>query len=222
MLAQYLLIKIKLQGKGRYRIQKYSEPARLLMDIVLAKNSQKKPLDPPVTPEITAPVITLPPEKPREKNEQPSERVVTEPAPGLKLTAYRHRADGDNITAYFLEADKNLYTLRPALDHGIIPGRERLSDIVAETGAAAAVNASYFAPNGELIGITKIDGQIAGTTYFKRSALGIMPDGTTVFGQLTYYGMVTLGNITLPVAGVDCERGENGLIIYNKQVLCYL
>ena len=210
----HLLITIKLHDKGRYRVKKSSESASMFMDITLAKNSQKKPVESVSLPK--EPTVAPIAEKPTAKPNTNPEITVTEPAPGLKLTVYKHRDNGDNITAYFLEADKSLYTLRPALDNDLIPGRERLSSIVEETGAIAAINASYFAPNGELFGITKIDGQIVGTTYYKRSAIGIMPDGSIVFGQPVYNGQVTLGGITYPVAGVDSERGENNLIIYNR------
>ena len=210
----HLLVTIKLHGKGRYRVQKSSESAIMFIDIALAKNSQKQPIEPISSPKDSG--YTPITEKPTVESNKNPEITITEPAQGLKLTAYNHRDNGDNITAYFLEADKNLYNLRPALDNGLIPGRERLSSIVNETGALAAVNASYFASNGELFGITKIDGKIVGTTYYQRSAMGIMPDGSVVFGQPNYYGLVTLGSVTLPVSGVDSERGENNLIIYNR------
>ena len=57
---------------------------------------------------------------------------------------------------------------------------------------------------------------IVGTTYYDRSAFGVMPDGSFVFGPVSYDGTVKLDQITLPVSGVNAERGENGLIIYNR------
>ena len=86
----------------------------------------------------------------------------------------------------------------------------------SDNSAVGAINASYFAVTGDLIGVTKIDGLAAGTTYFERSAIGIMPDGTAVFGKNYYDGHVTLGDMTLPVSGVNHERSDNNLIIYNR------
>ena len=43
-----------------------------------------------------------------------------------------------------------------------------------------------------------------------------MPDGHPVFGRISYSGTVTLGSVSQPVGGVDCGRGENSLVIYNK------
>ncbi len=142
--------------------------------------------------------------------------VQDTPAQGLTHTTYVRQDGRGMLTAHFLEADKNRYTVRPALANGKIPGRQTVSGISDANNAAAAENSSYFALNGELIGITKIDGSVAGTTYYRRSAMGIMPDGSAVFGQISYDGSVTINGRTVPVAGVDAERGENNLTLYNK------
>ncbi len=139
-----------------------------------------------------------------------------QPAKGLTHTLYVRKDGRGMLTAHILEADKNFYTIKPALANGKIAGRQTVSGISDDNNAAAAENSSYFALNGELIGITKIDGSVVGTIYYKRSAIGIMPDGSAVFGQGTYNGSVTIHGVTLPVSGVDCERGENNLTIYNK------
>lgn len=138
------------------------------------------------------------------------------PGPGLTHTTYVRKDGRGMLTAHFLEVDKNTYTVRQALSNGKIPGRETVSGISDENNAVAAINSSYFSLNGELIGITKIDGSVVGTTYFNRSAFGIMPDGTVIFGKGSYDGTVTVGKVSLPVAGVDCERGENNLTLYNS------
>lgn len=47
---------------------------------------------------------------------------------------------------------------------------------------------------------------MAGTTYYNRSAFGIIPDGSPVFGRVSYSGTVTLGGASQSVSGVDAER----------------
>ena len=84
------------------------------------------------------------------------------------------------------------------------------------TKAAAAINASYFAPSGDILGLLKMDGTVVGTTYFRRSAVGFAADGRAFFGPIDYSGTVTLGRQSLPVGGVDAERGEDSLVIYNR------
>ena len=56
------------------------------------------------------------------------------------------------------------------------------------TDAVAAVNATYFAGNGDAIGMLKIDGDMAGTTYFRRTALGIGRDGKPFMGRFPIPG----------------------------------
>lgn len=157
-----------------------------------------------------------------EQIETPSEFWEMEIAPGLIEKIYTHSRGGDRVKAYCIIADHDRYELTPMLALGKIPGRATVSDMYRDfnawsnNSAIAAINASYFAVTGDLIGVTKIDGLTAGTTYFDRSAIGIMSDGRAIFGKNYYDGHVTLGAMTLPVSGVNHERSENNLIIYNR------
>ena len=143
-------------------------------------------------------------------------KQIDEVAPGLIHTTYVRNNDLGMLTAHVLDVDPTLYNLRPALSNGKISGRETVSGISDDTNAMAAVNSSYFALNGELLGLTKIDSTIVSTTYLARSAFGIMPDGTPIAGVVDYTGTVSSKGVTLPISGVNCERGENGLTIYNS------
>ena len=155
---------------------------------------------------------------------QKTEYRSVEIAPGLIEKFFVHNDGSDRIRAYCLIADHERYSMTPMVALGKIPGRATVSDMFRDYNswtdskhkAVAAVNASYFATNGDLIGITKIDGMSAGTNYIDRSAVGIMEDGSMIFGKNYYYGVVTLGNVSQPVSGVDHERSENNLIIYNR------
>ena len=137
-------------------------------------------------------------------------------AAGLTQREYVYADEDGQVTAYFIEADPARYRVRPALARGVIPGRQTVSGIAQDTNAAAAINASYFALSGELIGITKIDGTVVSSTYFNRSAFGVMPDNSFVFGTVSYNGTVKLDQASLPISGVNAERGEDNLIIYNR------
>lgn len=145
----------------------------------------------------------------------PAGTEVSELAPGLYAYAYHDTSDGE-LRAYFIDADPACYRPQIALGGGEIPGVETLSGISDRTQAVAAVNASFFDWTGWLEGVTKIDGQVVGTMYIPRSAFGLTADGKPVFGTVTYNGTVTLGGVTLPVAGVDVPRSSEGLILYNR------
>lgn len=166
------------------------------------------------TPTDTADAPSVVTEEKHELNKP--EVTVIEVAPGLTEKIYRNWFEDGELTAYFLEADKNYYSLLPALDKDIIAGRDIVSNIAKEHGAVAGVNASYFATNGEILGVTRIDGKTVGTTYFQRTALGIRPDGSAHMGRIDYEGYVTINGVTLPVSGVNTECGENGTIVYNS------
>ncbi|MBR2215923.1 MAG: phosphodiester glycosidase family protein [Selenomonadaceae bacterium] len=216
-----LKVYIYLTERADYRVDKERTPPRITVDVLRPAKSSTQTVTPdysatvdkPVTPSVGGtPTKPLKPSKPGEN----PDITIREIAPGLTEKIYNHWYDDGPVTAYFLEADKDRYALRPVLARGKVPGRQTLSAMAKANQATAAINASYFALNGEILGVTKINGQVVGTTYFTRTAMGIMPDDSIVFGKVAYDGSVTLGDVTLPVSGVDAERGENGLIIYNR------
>lgn len=137
-------------------------------------------------------------------------------APGLAQTIYRRRDGRGRLTAYFLDVDLAKYSLMPVLANGEVLGRATVSRMAREVGAEAAINASYFAPSGEILGMLRMDNEIVGTTYFTRSALGIRKDGSLFIAPVYYDGKVTIGRTTRPVSGINAERSENALILYNR------
>ncbi|MBO6179390.1 MAG: phosphodiester glycosidase family protein [Selenomonadaceae bacterium] len=153
--------------------------------------------------------------EPEEPEENPK-ITENEIAPGLTEKIYKYKSDDGPVTVYFIEADKNSYYIKSALDRDLIPGRQITSDITKSHNAVAGINASYFAANGEIIGVMKLDGKIVGTTYYERASIGVMPDGSLHFGKINYQGYVTLNGVTESVSGVNCFRDKDCLIIYNK------
>lgn len=204
----------------KYALGNLMNPARVFLDVA-STGADKKPKEsaaanPPaggVKPRTPSGGIVVPAEDKAPKLPILKEEQI---AAGLMQRTYIYADEDGQVTAYFVEADPAKYNVRPALARGIIPGRQTVSGIARDTNAAAAVNASYFASDGTILGVTKIDGTIVGTTYYDRSAFGVMPDGAFVFGTVSYNGTVKIDQVTLPISGVNAERGENGLIIYNR------
>lgn len=204
----HIVVTIRLQAGQTYKINKLANPARVFVDIMpqAAKKNSPKPA------KSTQPISG-------EENILPLnfDGLYTEmAAPGLAKRSYIYWDDAGKISAYFVEADKNLYTIKPVLAKGHVPGVQTTSGMSDMVNAVAAVNATYFALTGDMIGVVRVDGEMAGTTYFTRSAFGILPDGSPVFGKVSYNGQVELGDAVWPVAGVDAERGADSLIFYNK------
>ena len=141
---------------------------------------------------------------------------IEDVAPGLTKHTYVYWDDYGKVSAWLLEADPRNYDLRLVLAKGRVPGREAVSGIAARAGGIAAINGSYFATAGDILGVTRIDGQTVGTTYYTRSAFGLRADGTPLFGKISYDGSVTMDDVTQPIGGVDCERGTDSLVVYNR------
>lgn len=202
----HVLVTLKLRPGMGYEIKRLRNPDRLFVDVKMGSGK--------VPGEGAGSTGN------RESRVKPAQyklgKTTEEVAPGLKKTLYRYNDADGLVTAYFVEADKNLYTVRPALGRGRVPGRETVSGISDRYQALAAVNASYFAVNGDILGVTRIDNLVAGTTYFTRSAFGLDADGAPAFGEISYNGQITLGGRSLYIGGVDCERGENMVVIYNR------
>ncbi|MCH3959631.1 MAG: phosphodiester glycosidase family protein [Selenomonas sp.] len=207
----HMIVTLRLKAGLTYRVNKLNGPARVFVDIlpkeaVESSNANQSVQSTQTVSAGTGSVMAL-----------NLDGMYTEmAAPGIAKRTYVYWDDDGKVTAYFLEADKNLYKVKPVLAQNHVPGLQTTSGMSDANDAVAAINATYFAGGGDMIGMVKIDGQMAGTTYYNRTAFGIMPDGRPIFGRVSYSGTVTLGSVSQPVGGVDCERGENSLVIYNK------
>ncbi|MGM9576107.1 MAG: phosphodiester glycosidase family protein [Anaerovibrio sp.] len=137
--------------------------------------------------------------------------------PGLNYTRYLRVDNRGMLTAYVLEADRSKFDLQLVLaGDSIASGRQKLKAIASAHQAVAAINGGYFVLDGSLIGNTRINGQTAGTTYFERTSLGFMPDGTLKLATSQYYGVVEIAGQKAYLSGVNCPRGENNTILYNS------
>lgn len=144
--------------------------------------------------------------------DQKSERQIK---PGLKYISWQRTQSGGPVAAHILQVDpKAGFVLKPVLSNGAVQGLETLTAISAGARALAAVNGSYFAPNGEIIGLLKIDGEIISTPETPRTAVGIFADGHIAFDQVTWQGNVELPGGRVALSAVNRERGENELILY--------
>lgn len=150
-----------------------------------------------------------------EEGEEPPQQVEQPPpveeVEGLEFLVYHQ----DGVMAFAIIADHEKYQLRPVLARGQVPGRATVSQMNAPD-AIATINASYFGVSGVIYGNTKIDGLTAGTTYFIRSALGINADGSTIFGRQVYRGVLQFNGEEVVIGGVNCERNENSVVVYNS------
>lgn len=144
-------------------------------------------------------------------------KYVDEITPGITYTAWMRSAANGPVQAYILDIDpKSGYVVKPAISNGVVQGLEPVKVMADNNQALAAVNGSYFGLDGSIIGLLKINGEIASTPELPRTALGIMPEGQVLIDQVEYQGKVELPDgQNIPINAVNRERGENELILYN-------
>ncbi len=171
------------------------------------ETTEKEVKHPPLDSAYYDPPVYEEGEKPPQSVEQPPVEEVE----GLEFLVYHQ----DGIMAFALIADHEKYFLRPVLAKNKVPGRATVSQMNSPD-AIATINASYFAPNGVILGNTKIDGRTVNTTYFVRSAIGIRADGSTIFARQSYRGVLQFGQEEVVIDGVNCERNPNTVIVYNS------
>lgn len=144
--------------------------------------------------------------------EQKSEQEIK---PGIKYTSWLKSQPYGPIKASILQIDpKAGCVIRPVLSNGAVQGLETLVAMSAGARAIAAVNGSYFAPNGEIIGLLKIKGEIISSTSIPRTALGVFPDGRLAFAPVSWQGYVELPGGRVTLSGVNRSRGDDELILY--------
>lgn len=164
----------------------------------------------PVEP-IQIPDYSVPDVESEDSKVPTDEKPELEEAEGLEF----RMVNRDGVMAFAVIADHEKYQLIPVLARDKVPGRATVKQMSNEYNAIAAVNASYFSLAGEILGNTKINGVVAGTTYFTRSTIGINSDGSIIFGRTNYYGKINMAGQSINIGGVDSERGANSLVIYN-------
>jgi len=143
-----------------------------------------------------------------QKNEQ-------EIKPGVKYTSWLRSLESGPVRAHILQIDpKAGFVLKPLLSNGAVQGLETLASMSASARATAAINGSYFALNGEVIGLLKLDGEIVSTSPIPRTALGIFPDGRIAIAQVHWQGYVDFPGGRVEMTGVNRSRGDDQLILY--------
>lgn len=158
-------------------------------------------------PEYEPPIYSPPIEQPIE---QPS--ITPQDGEGLEFLVYHQ----NGVMAFAIIAAHENYTVRPVMANNHIQGCAPLSRISSNYNEIAMINANYFFRDGAIIGILKIDNEIVGTGEYSRSAIGINPDGSIIFGKVGYYGVVTINNGSYAICGVDCDRPKDSIVLYNS------
>jgi hypothetical protein len=115
--------------------------------------------------------------------------------------------------------------LKSALALDQVMGTETVADIAARHGSIAAVNAGFFAPNGDPTGLLQVDGELVSDTLRSRGAVAIRMDdrGRTrlTFDVVSAGARVRVetagGPVTIPIAGIDTTRQRGKLMLFTSK-----
>ena len=147
---------------------------------------------------------------------KPDASLPETPLRGLQYRQWK--SDSPPLRVHIVEVDPGAgYTVRPVLSNDMIAGLETLSSMAGRVHALAAVNASYFDPDGTIIGLLKMDGQVVSTPYQTRAVWGAFPNGRFGIDRPDYEGWVELPDgRRVALGGVNRERGADEVILYNS------
>ncbi len=146
-------------------------------------------------------------------------------APGLvlyHLDTTAILADDAPVSIRMLRLDPASVELKAVLANDEIMGTETVGGIAERHQAIAAVNAGFFAANGDPSGVLTIDGRMVSDTRRPRGAVGILHDGgrqTLLFDRLratqtllAYYDRTNPTRV--PIDGVDTTRIRGQLMLF--------
>ncbi|HQK93704.1 MAG TPA: phosphodiester glycosidase family protein [Armatimonadota bacterium] len=148
-------------------------------------------------------------------------RVV---APGVDYRAIRLGRQFGPVVAHCVSADlrSGLYRVAVVPAGGEAAHRRTVSQIAAQSGAIAACNGGYFAPdNGWPLGLMMCNKEWYRAPMMNRTALLILDDGQIAIGNVTFTGQVQLGaGATLRVNGLNewlPQDGSSAVVIHTRR-----
>lgn len=126
------------------------------------------------------------------------------------------------LSIWILRVDLTAADLRPALAHDQIMHTETVAGIADRHKAVAAINAGFFLPNGDPMGVLKIGGQLVSDTRRPRGAVGIVRTRERprlIFDRLSAtLALHAIGpdemSDTVEIAGVDTTRLLGRLMLF--------
>lgn len=136
-----------------------------------------------------------------------------------RLDAAAHLGPDAPISARILEVRPRDASLDVELGKGGTQGRDTVPSMAARRGATAAVNAGFFATNGDPSGIFKINGLLVSDTGRPRGAVGFAsPAGAPLlFDRVTARARIKAGRASVAATGVDTARGARAVILYTPR-----
>jgi len=148
--------------------------------------------------------------------EQKSERLLDS---GLRYISSRKNTKDSSLAVHILDFDLSSNSLK--LEHVLakdgIVGLETVTSMAIRTNAVAAVNGTYFAKNGELLGLVVHNDQIVQSPVPKRTAFAVKNSGEIMMDQVNYSGKVEgPDGISCEIKSINRWRGPDEVVVYTS------
>ncbi len=131
--------------------------------------------------------------------------------------SYVHKTTKEGLLAYYVlkfAPERERFTLMPSLADAAF-AREKLSSIVAQYGAYAGINGSFFSKEGKLLGLVASNGNVFSENLFHRSCFVEKKSGEiTVENVETEIFFEPDGGQPVKVDGLNRERKDGEIIVY--------
>lgn len=146
-------------------------------------------------------------------------------APGVALYTLADQSLLDPpgpIAIQILSLDPSRIRLKSALSQNLILGTETVPAMASWHEAIAAVNAGFFAPNGDPTGLLQVDGELVSDTHRPRGAVAVDVDGsgttTLRFDIVTAKARLLAGGAQpIPISGIDTVRQRGKLMLFTPK-----
>ena len=141
---------------------------------------------------------------------------------GVRHVRYVYNLIPWNINVVEIDMNENNSFLSVKGKDRIFDSRETLSSIVKRTkddnvNVAAAINADFFHPNGDIVSSQISKGEFVKGVTTKRSLFGIKREGTPFIGTLNFTGDITTkGKNKININSCNTTCGVESVVVYNR------
>ena len=95
--------------------------------------------------------------------------------------------------------------------------REKVSDMVRDSGSLAGVNGSFFSRTGEPLGVLMMNGELISYSIHDRTALIIDKNNCCYIDNVSLSGEISIEGKLIPISGVNDKRQVGEAVVYTPR-----
>jgi exopolysaccharide biosynthesis protein len=109
--------------------------------------------------------------------------------------------------------------LSVALGKNQLLGTDTLSSIARKNNALAAINGSYFEPNGDPLGLLIKNHELISSPLYSRASFGINQNGKAIIGHPEFQGELITSGGKIKIDGINQITNADKSILYTKHFI---